>query len=249
MLLTKDLVKSGLHKSGLFPIVRTAYRRFNGSVRKQHRREVDFYASVLRRGGLCFDVGANLGQRSEVFAELENRVIVIEPNAVCQKTLRFLFGNNNRVKLVSSAVGAKSGFIDFYTHGTDATGSAIPDWDEKVFGIDRGNIVQTVPMTTLDDLLAAHGVPDFVKIDVEGFETEVLNGLTQALPLLSFEFHSDDMQKTRTCLSRLASFGAISVRACSMDCEWLTHKTSDPEDALRIIEATNAKGDLFVWSR
>ena len=39
-----------------------------------------------------------------------------------------------------------------------------------------------VPATTLDELIAAYGIPAFVKIDVEGMEHEVLAGLSQPVP-------------------------------------------------------------------
>jgi hypothetical protein len=148
-----------------------------------------------------------------------------------------------------TAVGSREGSIPFYTHGTDPTGSALPNWDAAVFGKNRGQTVRTVPATTLDNLIKKYGRPDFTKIDVEGFEMEVFKGLSQSLPLLSFEFHSDDMAKTRSCLDRLLSFGKLSVRACSMECEWLTPKTTEIEECLRIIVSTRAKGDLFVWSQ
>lgn len=249
MRLGRDFAKSKLQQTGLFPFVRAIYRQANSSIRAQGRREVDFYSRLLTRGGLCFDVGANLGQRSEIFLKLENRVIILEPNANCRDTLQFLFGRNRNAEIVVSAVGSQVGAIEFYTHGTDSTGSALPDWDQKVFGTDRGQIMQRVPMTTLDALVGKYGMPDFVKIDVEGFEAEVLAGLSRPLPLLSFEFHADDMAKTRACLSQLASFGKLTVRACNMDCEWITSQTSDAEECLGVIEADNAKGDLFVWSR
>ncbi|MEV4417521.1 FkbM family methyltransferase [Catellatospora sp. NPDC049609] len=51
-------------------------------------------------------------------------------------------------------------------------------WDRRI----------EVPVVTLDDLIARHGPPAFCKIDVEGFETEVLRGLSRPLHALSFEY-------------------------------------------------------------
>jgi FkbM family methyltransferase len=245
----RDAIKSALRQSGLFPIARTAYRRVNAEIRAERKRELSLYSEVLKQRSLCFDIGANLGQRSEVFLELGNRVLIVEPNPECMPTLDFLFSSKTDAEIVVAAVGSQEGSIQFYTHGTDSTGSALANWDASVYGRDRGQTVRTVPATTLDSLIKKYGRPDFTKIDVEGFEIEVLKGLSQPLPLLSFEFHSEDMTKTRSCLDILASFGKISARACSMGCEWLTDKTTEIDECLRAIESTRAKGDLFVWSQ
>jgi FkbM family methyltransferase len=241
--------KAALQSTGLFPAARTAYRKFSSSVRIQHRREVDFYASLLKPNDLCFDIGANLGQRAEVFREIGCTVVILEPNARCRDTLQFLFSRDPKVEIVMNAVGKKQGTLKLYAHGTDATGSVLPNWDRKVFGKDRGVKAQTVPVTTLDLLIERFGIPAFAKIDVEGFEAEVLSGLSTPLPLLSFEFHADDMAKTEACLGMLSRLGPISIRACSMDCEWLTPKTPILSDCLAEIKRTNAKGDLIVWGR
>jgi FkbM family methyltransferase len=246
--MNRAFFKSTLQSTGLFPVVRTAYRKLSSSARSQQKREVEFYRSFLKPNDLCFDIGANLGQRAEVFRKIGCTVVILEPNAQCRDTLQFIFGKDPKAKIVMNAVGAQPGTIQLYTHGTDSTGSVLPDWDKKVFGKDRGLMTQTVPVTTLDSLIESFGVPDFVKIDVEGFETEVLKGLSTSLPLLSFEFHADDMAKTEICLAKLRDFGPISIRACSMDCEWLTPKTRDLTECLALLKRARAAGDLFVWS-
>lgn len=60
----------------------------------------------------------------------------------------------------------------------------------------------TVSLTTLDQLIETYGVPRFCKIDTEGFEAEVLSGLSTAIPALSFE-HSAHSPKCIDMLSRL----------------------------------------------
>lgn len=247
-MISRDALKSGLQRAGLFPVVRSFYRQLNPSIREQHRKEKAFYSQILKPRGICFDVGANLGQRSEVFLGLGNLVIAVEPNATCRPTLTYLFGSNPSFHLVEKAVGPEVGSVTFYAHGTDSTSSVRPDWNAKIFGSDRRQVERVVPMTTLDELVSEFGVPDFVKIDVEGFEKEVIAGLTKPLSLLSLEFHYDELENTKACLDRLASIGKISLRPSSMDCDWLLDKTTDLESCLSSIERMRAKGDLFVWS-
>jgi hypothetical protein len=64
-----------------------------------------------------------------------------------------------------------------------------------------------VPVTTLDGLVAEHGVPAFAKIDVEGFEADVLAGLSRPLPMLSFEFTTIQRDVAVRCLDRLMQLG------------------------------------------
>jgi FkbM family methyltransferase len=245
---TKDLIKSTLQISGLFPLARSAYRRLNPKIQNQRHRELQFYTEIIPRNGLCFDVGANLGQRSETFLDLGCRTVIVEPNPECLTTLDFLFSRNSLATIVPIAVGASTGTAKIYSHGTDSTASLRPDWDRKVFGIDRGQTAHNVAMTTIDSLMKQFGRPDFIKIDVEGYELDALKGLSQSVPVLSLEFHHDDPGKTASCVAHLQQFGSLSVRAASMDCEWIGGKTDDVQGYLETLCSLQVNGDLFIWS-
>src|SRR5262245_60957671 len=67
LLLSRDYAKWALQKTGLFPAVRAGYRLLNPKIRHQRFREINFYSALLKPDALCFDIGANLGQKAEVF--------------------------------------------------------------------------------------------------------------------------------------------------------------------------------------
>jgi len=69
--------------------------------------------------------------------------------------------------------------------------------------------VRQVPTATLDDLIAEYGLPAFVKIDVEGFEDEVLKGCSHRLRALSFEFTPERLQPALACVELLEKLGPV----------------------------------------
>ena len=73
------------------------------------RKRLEFYAGFVHRGDLCFDIGANLGNRVEVLLALGATVAAIEPQPVCLAVLQRKFRRAPGFVLVPKAVGAKPG--------------------------------------------------------------------------------------------------------------------------------------------
>jgi FkbM family methyltransferase len=190
----------------------------------------EFYRQFFAPGDLVFDVGANVGSRTEVFLDLGARVIAVEPQPPCQEVLTRLFGRNNRFKLVPEALGAQSGEAQMFVGDALVLSTLSPGWvskmrESKRFGEFEWNKEATVQVRTMDSLVAEQGEPAFCKIDVEGFELEVIKGLTRPLNALSLEVASEHADAIIAAFDRLDGLGKYEYNysvsesmAMSMDC-------------------------------
>lgn len=180
------------------------------------RRMRKFYAQFIRPGDLCFDIGAHVGNRLFVWKSLGARVVGIEPQPACMRLLRSWYGRAPQITLVEAAVGAKPGEATlFISAGTPTVSTLSRQWMKAVqqstsFAHVRWDGMVTVPVTTLDELVQRFGEPAFCKIDVEGYELEVLRGLSRSLPALSFEYIGAAKTIAIECVNYLASLGTYT---------------------------------------
>lgn len=203
--------------------------------RRRRKQRVRFYASFVNPGDLVFDVGAHVGTRTAEFTELGARVVAVEPQAECLKTLNRQFGTVPSVTIVPAGLASEIGSRRLF-HSTESTlASMSPDFLDTVqdsgrFGNATWDDGAEVPTTTLDALIAAHGSPRFCKIDVEGLESEVLAGLSSPLEWVSFEFVRERPDASERCMAQLEELGAYRFNAVIGDTnrfhleQWVTRE-------------------------
>lgn len=177
------------------------------------------YQPFIKPGDRVFDIGAHLGDRSVAFSDLGASVIALEPQPQVLPWLRRLVGRRD-VTVVPEAVGAQVGELDLAISERNPTVSTLAShWRQGIgaanetFRHVRWERRVTVPVTTLDALIARYGEPVFCKIDVEGFELSVLQGLSTPVRALSVEFVAGTLADTQACVRHLGTLGDYEYNA------------------------------------
>lgn len=172
-----------------------------------------FYRHFIQPGDLCLDVGAHVGSRSAALLAIGARVVAVEPQPMFAAILRRFYGNHPNFTLIDLGIGALPGSAELLVSSRTPTVSTFSaGWAAQVgktpsFASVHWDQRLQVQRTTLDALIASHGLPHFCKLDIEGAEHEALLGLSRAIPFLSFEFLPMALERAEACLDRLLSLG------------------------------------------
>jgi len=180
---------------GLSRVTAPLWERLRGGrAVRQSRMMREFYTPLLPEGAMVFDIGANVGTMTQVFASLGAKVVAFEPNADCASHIERTM-DREKVEVLQAAVGEKNGEAVLRVSDRKDKMSSLSDkWREAVTKENRDYAGMwkrevTVPMATLDALIGRYGMPAYIKIDVEGYEEQALRGLSHLPGLLSFEFN------------------------------------------------------------
>ena len=245
-------VRKALLATGLYdPIV-----DFKNWLVGSERKYINFYSQFVNKGDLCFDIGANMGRRAKVLLKLGARVIVVEPQQHCMESLKKKFENKKNITLLQKAVGQKEGHAEMMICNTHSLSSLSREWVDSVKQSGRYTSSQwektvTVPVTTLDALISQYGKPEFIKVDVEGYELEALNGLSQPVDIICFEFTPEFIKSTIKCVDRVEEIGKSSFNYCYSDepfnfvlSQWIDNQQMYKE--LELAAKEMKTGDVYV---
>lgn len=233
-------------------------RRQNSRWDEQDQAMLQFYSQFIDSGDSVFDVGANFGNRSKIFLALDSNVIAFEPQARCADFLHSIYKDVPEFTLVRKALAAQSGSGEMFVCDTHTLSTMSQEWisaskNSGRFESYEWGEKQPVQITTLDAAIEQFGLPKFIKIDVEGFEYEVLSGLSRAIESISFEFAAENMANTENCIDHLEALSAGASFQLSLAetmkfelTDWVTAR--EVKDALSRVSSENkmAWGDIYT---
>lgn len=231
----------------MLAIIKNTLQKFNFI---SHYKEQLFYAKLIKKGDLCFDIGANLGKKSLLMLAAGGKVIAFEPQSSCSKNLvdlqkkypdfefhPFAVGSQNETKKLhlsaySEIATLSENFIDNYT-------TAAVYWSG----------FEMVEVKSLDYLIETYGKPNYCKIDVEGYEFEILSHLHHTIPLIEFEFTEKFLEDTIKIIDGLAddktTFNYILNEHLKFQLKnWVT--ATEIKTIIIQLSTKNLHGNLFV---
>lgn len=203
----------------------------------------------LRKNDLVFDVGASVGDKTAVYVAAGCRVVAFEPEPVSFAKLKDRFADNPNVTVVNEGLADRPGYLTLRICRKARTISTFaPHWQTGRFARYRWEDEVKVPVTTLDVAIADYGFPRFIKIDVEGYELQVLRGLSSPVSYLSVEFAGEFPVSMAMKVLRMTELGYREFNLCfGKKAAWAAEWTGPTPIIESVIsQGSSAWGDIYA---
>lgn len=248
-----QFIKNVIKRSPLYGVIKWFRVKKEAAQWTAHdQKMLQFYSQFISRDALCFDVGANIGNRVKIFLKLQAHVVAVEPQKDCVEILKVGYGSNKLLTVVQKALGESVGTAEIMISNSNSISSLSQEWVESVkksgrFSEYSWNMKQTVPLTTLDTLIEHYGMPSFIKIDVEGFEYQVIKGLSQPVKVLSLEFTPEIIESTFKCIDHLQRLGNIQLNySIGETMQFVLAEWATPQEMVLALSSLRDVGDVYV---
>lgn len=157
---------------------------------------------------VLYDIGANRGLYTDVHIDKYDKCVLVDPNPDLCKFLANKYAGNEKIIIVNKIVSKDKNVPFYMCNKADTISTADIEWvTNSRFTKDYSwypvNGIETI---SIDTLILENGTPTFIKIDVEGYEYNVIMSMTTIQSPLSFEWSEekkDEMIKTVEYLSSL----------------------------------------------
>ncbi len=177
--------------------------------------EEEFFMSLDLENKTILEVGAFIGIYTLFFSKVAKKVIAIEPNPISFRFLKLNMLINRRKNVIplNIGIGSSEEILDFYVSYTSPARSTFVDRKKRLEKLGIYKKVK-IPVSSVDSLMEKLNERqlDFVKIDVEGFEYDVLQGMKRTLikfkPIIYLEIHGLDEQEAKRNFKLVESFAS-----------------------------------------
>jgi FkbM family methyltransferase len=170
---------------------------------------------------MIFDVGANRGLFTDacIMNNPTDKIIVIEANPNLFDYLVEKYKNNDHIEVINSLISNENDvLIPFYLSNVDVISTASIDWITNSRFVNRQTWCEPLEMCTwyepiqvksrsLDSIIDQYGIPELIKVDVEGYEFEVLSGLTKKAKDICFEWAEEQYESIKKTCDHLKTLG------------------------------------------
>ena len=238
-----------------YPLKRSNWANFLFDRKKfeQTKAETKFIRSFLpqnKKNDLVFDIGANIGFKTNIFFRLGKKVIAFEPDQTNLIFLRGLFGNVKNIIIAPIGISSVKGAQTFFIHEKGSGFNTLnPKWKEKLetadnrwkttYSFEGSTTIDTI---TLDDAIAQFGKPVYIKIDVEGHELAVVKGLSQPVHLLSVEANLPEfLDETIAIINHLDSLDKDTTYNLTNSDQFMFDKFLSKSEILEFLSSTQLK--------
>lgn len=193
---------------------------------------------------LVFDIGANVGNTVDIFIKYAKKVVAFEPNPELWNQLRYKFIKKN-VTVDPRAISNRCGIQNFYISDFHTLSTFSEDWiqNSRFSYTSSWNLQLEVETTTLEKIIDEYGIPDYIKIDIEGYEFEVLISFNRLLEktIIAFEWSEEELYKLDLILKHLYNLGYQNFYLASDDNVLIDHQISwIPYQELDVIKEMDA---------